>query len=171
MKKNKGFTIIELLIVILIVSILSVLSIPLLKGSMKEAVMTEAIMVLGAIRTIEKMYYVEHGAYMSTAYLGNLGPIRTVSENAWAMAPPGNGNGNGDANITKLPGISPGDFDGTYFSEGCYDVQLTAEGFDAICWLDPALNQAPKAADTQRLLGSTGRIQMDQYGTVEVLTY
>jgi type IV pilus assembly protein PilA len=139
MKNDKGFTLIEFIIVILIITILSVLAIPILQGFIKKAVMTEAITALGAIKNLQKQYYVEHGEYASVS------------------------------DITDLPGISAGDLNGTYFSEGCYSTSPLGPNFEIRCnTLIPGGNQAPQAAYAGRALAPHTQITMDHSGTVKV---
>ncbi len=62
-KQRKGFTLVELIIVIVIVGILSIVAVPVYKGYTKKAMATEAKALLGAILTAEKIYFVEHGNF------------------------------------------------------------------------------------------------------------
>ena len=61
MKKSKGFTLVELIIVIVIVGILSIVAVPIYRGYTKKAIATEAKALLGSIATAEKVYYAEFG--------------------------------------------------------------------------------------------------------------
>lgn len=63
MKKTKGFTLVELIIVIVIVGILSIVAVPIYRGYTKKAIATEAKTLLGSIATSEKVYYAEFGVY------------------------------------------------------------------------------------------------------------
>ena len=61
MKKSKGFTLVELIIVIVIVGILSIVTVPIYRGYTKKAIATEAKALLGSIATAEKVYPLAEG--------------------------------------------------------------------------------------------------------------
>ncbi|MCM8807492.1 MAG: prepilin-type N-terminal cleavage/methylation domain-containing protein, partial [Candidatus Omnitrophica bacterium] len=65
MKKNKkkGFTLIELMTVVIIVGILASVAVPLYRGQVKRAMAAEGAALLGSVRTAERVYYAEHGKY------------------------------------------------------------------------------------------------------------
>ena len=67
---NKGFTLIEVLMVVLIVGILASLAMPQYTKVVEKAKMSEAKTVLSAIRTAEGVYFMEYDAYTTT--LANL---------------------------------------------------------------------------------------------------
>ena len=58
-RKKKGFTLIELMVVILIVGTLAAVAVPILRGRTMQAKWTEAATTAGAIRTAMRTYYVE----------------------------------------------------------------------------------------------------------------
>lgn len=64
MKRTKGFTLVELVIVIVIVGILSVVAVPVYKGYTKKAMATEGKALLGAINTSQKVYFAEWGMFV-----------------------------------------------------------------------------------------------------------
>ena len=59
MKNRKGFTLIELMIVILIIGILAAVAIPLMRGRIDSAKWTEGKATLGTIATALRAYAVE----------------------------------------------------------------------------------------------------------------
>ena len=61
MTKNKGFTLIELMVVILIVAILAAVLAPLLTGRIREAKWTEGKAGAGTIATALRAYLAEQG--------------------------------------------------------------------------------------------------------------
>ena len=65
-KTRKGFTLVELVIVIVIVGILSVISVPIYRGYVEKAMMTEGKVLIGAIAKAELAYHVEHGYFFDT---------------------------------------------------------------------------------------------------------
>jgi prepilin-type N-terminal cleavage/methylation domain-containing protein len=60
---KKGFTLIELMIVVAIIAFLAMVSIPSFKRFLAKAKRTEAYMNLNALATAEKVYWAEHGTY------------------------------------------------------------------------------------------------------------
>ena len=64
MKKIKGFTLVELVIVIAIVIILSVVSVPIYRGYMRNAKMAEGYALLGTILSAQKAYYSQYGNFI-----------------------------------------------------------------------------------------------------------
>ena len=60
MRNIKGFTLVELVIVIVIIGILTVVAISIYKENTKKAIETEANTLLGSIQIAEKIYYAEH---------------------------------------------------------------------------------------------------------------
>lgn len=63
MDKRKGFTLVELVIVIVIVGILSIVAVPIYRGYTRKAMATEGKTLLGTIMTAQKIYYTEHAHY------------------------------------------------------------------------------------------------------------
>ncbi|OED35374.1 hypothetical protein AB834_04605 [PVC group bacterium (ex Bugula neritina AB1)] len=63
MKNNRGFTMIEVLMVVLVVGILASLAMPQYTKVVEKAKMSEAKTVLSAIRTAEGVYFMEYDAY------------------------------------------------------------------------------------------------------------
>ena len=60
---RKGFTLIELMVVIAIIAILSMLSVPNLLKYVAKAKRAEAFMNLRSLACAQKMFYAEHGRY------------------------------------------------------------------------------------------------------------
>lgn len=67
MKRTKGFTLVELIIVIVIVGILSLVAVPVYKSYTQKAIKTEGKTLLGAVKTAEEAYFAEHQAYLTGA--------------------------------------------------------------------------------------------------------
>ncbi len=117
-RNNKGFTLVELMVVAIIVAILAAVAIPLMTANKRRAIATEAEAGCGTIRTALRIYYAEHSSYPTGA----------------------------TAAATSLVGIGDGDLDGTYFSEECYTFSSDASSFTVTADGDSG-NIAPKAAD------------------------
>ncbi|MCR4662521.1 MAG: prepilin-type N-terminal cleavage/methylation domain-containing protein [Endomicrobiaceae bacterium] len=63
MKRAKGFTLVELVIVIVIVGILSIVAVPIYRGYTRKAMASEGKALLGTIQTAQKVYFAEYAAF------------------------------------------------------------------------------------------------------------
>ena len=81
-KNKKGFTLVELVIVIVIVGILSVVSVRIYRGYVDRAMRTEGEVLIGAIAKAELAYHVEHGYFAATEDGGTTGELSALGMNA-----------------------------------------------------------------------------------------
>ncbi|MFA7073689.1 MAG: prepilin-type N-terminal cleavage/methylation domain-containing protein [Endomicrobiaceae bacterium] len=65
--KNQGFTLVELVIVIVIVGILSIVAVPIYRGYTRKSMLTEGKSLISAIEKQEKIYYVEFAKYIDVS--------------------------------------------------------------------------------------------------------
>ncbi len=72
MLNKKGFTLVELLIVVIIIGILATLAVPQYARMMEKAKQAEARRILGSIRTAQELYKMEHANSNYAIDVGNL---------------------------------------------------------------------------------------------------
>jgi len=65
-KQRKGFTLVELMVVVIIVGILASVAIPLYRTNVKKAMATEGSSLLGSVLTSERVYKAENATFSDT---------------------------------------------------------------------------------------------------------
>ena len=63
MKNKKGFSLLELVAVIVIIGILSVAAVPVYNKYVERAILAEGHALLSAVKTAQEVYYTEHDEY------------------------------------------------------------------------------------------------------------
>lgn len=97
MKSRKGFTLIELMVVILIVAILAAVAIPIMRGRIESAKWSEGAAIAGTIRTAAKVAYAENSTTAPTGLLN-------------------------DANTLEILGFQEADLTGSYFAAANFTI-------------------------------------------------
>jgi prepilin-type N-terminal cleavage/methylation domain-containing protein len=82
LKKRPGFTMIELMAVVIILGVLAAAAAPIYRGNVKKAIRSEAIATLGAIRTAERVYKSENGVYLAVTEAAGLTTLGVDVEDA-----------------------------------------------------------------------------------------
>ncbi len=101
-RKRRGFTLIELMVVILIVGVLIAVAVPILRDKNEASKWSEAAATAGAIRTAVRAAYAEDPTATLTGLCTEGGPLAT------------------------LLGFRTGDLTGRYFNGGNFTVSFTA---------------------------------------------
>ena len=136
MKSRKGFTLVELMVVILIVGILAAVAIPLMQGRIDKAKWSEANATAGTIRTAIRAYAAE-----------------TSVGTAAALAPAlSNG-------VTQSAlGFNASDLEGTYFEALCYTINsVNATSGIASVLVDATVSTKADKPDGSYLLQEDGK--------------
>ncbi len=135
MKSRKGFTLVELMVVIFIVGILAAVAIPIMRGRIDSAKWSEGKSAEGSIRTGARAFCAERGP----SYAGYA---------ATTLA---------DLGFTITAGAGGGDLDGKYFSDECYSIAFT--GYD-----DYLVTVDATASTTGEEPASPSSVTLDELG-------
>ena len=111
MLSKKGFTLIELMVVILIVGILAAVAVPIMRGRIDSAKWSEANACAGSIRTAVRAYVAEKGPSYDSYADDVEGTLDSVYETL---------------------GFSSTDLDGAYFNQEDYEIS-DVDGDTGVC--------------------------------------
>lgn len=124
-----GFSLVELMIVVIIIGILASVAVPLMQSGSLRAKASECTAHLGSLRAAMRSFYAEHGTYNTGSFYS--GDIVTSS---------------------RLLDVSESDLGGRYFSVECYTFNgaPTDSTFSVEC--DGASSTAPAADEVGAVL-------------------
>ncbi len=129
--KVKGFTLIELMVVILIVGILAAASVPMMRGRIDSAKWSEANATAGTIKSAIRVYFAEHGD-----------------------SPSGSLSASGAGTTQDLLGFNAADLTGTYFIPGDYSIGTVDSDGNAPITVTASQTNAPDGSKTLSTTGS-----------------
>ena len=132
MESRKGFTLIELMVVILIVGILAAVAVPIMRGRIDSAKWSEGNASAGSIRTAVRAYIAEKGPTFDYS-----GLIDTLD------------------NVGATLGFSATDLDGAYFNQEDYSI-TAVDGVAGTCVVSVTSTHAegPSGTGTLAATGS-----------------
>jgi prepilin-type N-terminal cleavage/methylation domain-containing protein len=131
---EKGFTLIELMVVLFIIGILAAVAIPIMHGRMDSSKWSEGKAVAGSIRTAARTYCAQMGS--SYSYPGT-----TLTQIGFVVN----------------PGAPSGDLDGKYFTDECFSIVFNGYN-DYLITVDAtkSLSSDAPTAPRQMTLDSAG---------------
>jgi prepilin-type N-terminal cleavage/methylation domain-containing protein len=120
MQRIRGFTMIELLVVLIILAILVAVAAPMYFGNTRRAKASEAVAVMGTIRQVERDFRISNGNYFDVAVNGTTGNIQKVLPTSVAAAT--GVPSPADSGVGIDLGVSQ------YFSNGAFSVNAVNHG-------------------------------------------
>jgi prepilin-type N-terminal cleavage/methylation domain-containing protein/prepilin-type processing-associated H-X9-DG protein len=128
---QSGFTLVELMIVVVVVGILASVAIPMYQLAAERSKATEADSGLGAIRSAMRVYYAEHGTYVNASFVDG-----------------------SQVTVGGVLSVKDSDLLGRYFSSPCYtfDGAPTAAAFSIECDGGAVGNVAPHASEVSGIV-------------------
>ncbi len=136
---DRGFTLVELMIVVIVIGILAAVAIPMYQIVPERSRATEAVAGLDSIRSSLRVYYAEHGSYADANFID--GARVTVG---------------------GILGVKDTDLSGRYFSSECYTFQGDAGANSFVVECDGAASTAPEAAEASNIV-----VTIDESGEID----
>lgn len=138
-KKNKGFTLIELVVVIIIIGVVAGVALPMFYRIKGKAICTEAVTAMGTIRRAIKMYRLEGDFYFPSSPRIYADPI-----------------------VYRL-GLTPEELQGVYFGKECYQISVQLDpnhwaNFVQVRFGGVNPNSAPRASEATALANASNPI-------------
>jgi len=125
-KKRAGFTLIELMIVVIVVGILAAAAIPIYSRVMDRARASEGKALLGTVRT---HYLAESAEGVTVTYTTLTAWGIDTSKNRWWTADPGDFTTAWDGNTFTITGAADTDIDGIILAINCDTGIFTTETY------------------------------------------
>ena len=138
LRQQRGFTLIELMIVVIVVGVLAAVAIPMYQIVPERSRSTEAVSALGLIRKAMRIHYAEHGGYANANFTNNT-----------------------QVTVGGVLDVNDSDLLGRYFSTECYtfDGAPGAGAFTIEC--DGSSSTAPHASEVATIV-----ITIDEGGEI-----
>lgn len=125
---RKGFTLVELMIVVIVVGVLAAVAIPMYQLAAERSKATEAKAGLGAVRSAMRIYFAEHRTYVHASFIDDaavtVGGILTLRSN---------------------------DLEGRYFSTSCYTFDGAPDATSYTIECDGSASTAPVASEVSHM--------------------
>jgi prepilin-type N-terminal cleavage/methylation domain-containing protein len=127
-KKDAGFTLIELIVVVMVIAVLAAIAVPLYAGYVRRATASEGVTRLGSIMTASKAYYQRYDQWPAGETSDSYYAVFTDSEHFEYSIESGAG-GKG-AFVVRADGLDVDGMSGVTITMTCLDAR--AEGVVAM---------------------------------------
>lgn len=131
MKQQKGFTLVELMVVVVIIGILSAIAFPSYNAYVNDARRSDAKVALSKIADRQERYYLQNGTY--TTSLAAINMSTTSDEGFYALTVP-SADGSGFTATATAQGDAAKDSDCTSLSLSSTGAKTATGAAPAECW-------------------------------------
>jgi len=160
---KKGFTMIELLVVLIILGILVAVAAPMYLANVNRAKVSEALASMGMIRQAEREYNTKHGSFLLVGS-GNLANDPEAASNPGLNIKVGTAQYFSSAAYTVVAGGTSGS-SGLFATPVAQDFIIAVNGTASVPCAGALIDCAVNAADIQGS-GKVYRMEMDNSGRV-----